>query len=312
MKTRLIVLVTLFMMLICGSAFADVSGGSITRLRNTSDGQKIVIFTQEGYSVASVVEFVANKPMEERNVIEAINGFLTQPGRVRILDEHTHSADNYIDIEYTHLTEEAANRWLSNKGQFGAVQVGSITKMRNTSDGQKIVIFTQEGYSVASVVEFVANKPMEERNVIEAINGFLTQPGRVRILDEHTHSADNYIDIEYTHLTEEAANRWLSNKGQFGAVQVGSITKMRNTRDGLKMVIFTQEGYSVASVLEFVADKPMEASNAIEAVNGFLTDTGKVRILDEYTHSADNYIDIEAAYLSEETANRWLANGGRF
>ena len=109
MKTRLIVLVTLFMMLFCGSAFADVSGGSITRLRNTSDGQKIVIFTQEGYSVASVVEFVANKPMEERNVIEAINGFLTQPGRVRILDEHTHSADNYIDIEYTHLTEEAAD-----------------------------------------------------------------------------------------------------------------------------------------------------------------------------------------------------------
>ena len=56
----------------------------------------------------------------------------------------------------------------------------------------------------------------------------------------------------------------------------------------------------------------MEASNAIEAVNGFLTDTGKVRILDEYTHSADNYIEIEAAYLSEETANRWLAKGGRF
>ena len=134
----------------------------------------------------------------------------------------------------------------------------------------------------------------------------------MRILDEHTHSADNYIDIEYTHLTEEAANRWLSNKGQFGAVQVGSITKMRNTNDGLKMVIFTQEGYSVASVLEFVANKPMEASNAIEAVNGFLTDLGKVRILDEYTHSADNYIDIEAAYLSEETANRWLANGGSF
>ena len=118
MKTRLIVLVTLFMMLFCGSAFADVSGGSITRLRNTSDGQKIVIFTQEGYSVASVVEFVANKPMEERNVIEAINGYLTQPGRVRILDEHTHSADNYIDIEAAYLSEETANRWLANGGRF--------------------------------------------------------------------------------------------------------------------------------------------------------------------------------------------------
>ena len=204
MKTRLIVLVTLFMMLFCGSAFADVSGGSITRLRNTSDGQKIVIFTQEGYSVASVVEFVANKPMEERNVIEAINGYLTQPGRVRILDEHTHSADNYIDIEYTHLTEEAANRWLSNKGQFGAVQVGSITKMRNTSDGP-----------VASVLEFVADKPMEASNAIEAVNGFLTDTGKVRILDEYTHSADNYIDIEAAYLSEETANRWLANGGRF-------------------------------------------------------------------------------------------------
>ena len=215
MKTRLIVLVTLFMMLFCGSAFADVSGGSITRLRNTSDGQKIVIFTQEGYSVASVVEFVANKPMEERNVIEAINGFLTQPGRVRILDEHTHSADSYIDIEYTHLTEETANRWLSNKGQFGAMQVGSITKMRNTRDGLKMVIFTQEGYSVASVLEFVANKPMEASNAIEAVNGFLTDTGKVRILDEHTHSADNYIDIEAVYLSEETANRWLANGGRF-------------------------------------------------------------------------------------------------
>ncbi len=64
MKTRLFVLVTLFMMLFSASAFADVSGGSITKLRNTSDGQKIVIFTQEGYSVASVLEFVANKPMQ--------------------------------------------------------------------------------------------------------------------------------------------------------------------------------------------------------------------------------------------------------
>ena len=195
---------------------------------------------------------------------------------------------------------------------FADVSVGSITKMRSTNDGTKMVIYTQEGYSVATVLEYVANKPMETRDAIEAINDYLTQPGKVRVLDEHTHSADNYIEIEYTHLTEEAANRWLSNNGQFGAVQAGSITNMRSTGDGTKMVIYTQEGYSVASVLEFVADKPMEASNAIEAVNGFLTDTGKVRILDEYTHSADNYIDIEAAYLSEETANRWLANGGSF
>ena len=118
MKTRLIVLVTLFMMLFCGSAFADVSGGSITRLRNTSDGQKIVIFTQEGYSVASVLEFVADKPMEASNAIEAVNGFLTDLGKVRILDEYTHSADNYIEIEAAYLSEETANRWLAKGGRF--------------------------------------------------------------------------------------------------------------------------------------------------------------------------------------------------
>ena len=215
MKTRLFVLVTLFMMLFSASAFADVSGGSITKLRNTSDGQKIVIFTQEGYSVASVLEFVANKPMQASNVIEAINAYLTQPGKVRILDEHTHSADNYIQIEYTHLTEEAANRWLSNDGRFGAVQRGSITKMRSTSDGTKVAIYTQEGYSVGTVLEYVAAKPMEARNVIEAVNGFLTDVGKVRILDEHTHSADNYIQIEAVYLSEEAANRWLAKGGSF-------------------------------------------------------------------------------------------------
>lgn len=215
MKTRLFVLVTLFMMLFSASAFADVSGGSITKLRNTSDGQKIVIFTQEGYSVASVLEFVANKPMQASNVIEAINAYLTQPGKVRILDEHTHSADNYIQIEYTHLTEEAANRWLSNDGRFGAVQRGSITKMRSTSDGTKVAIYTQEGYSVGTILEYVAAKPMEASNVIEAVNGFLTEVGKVRILDEHTHSADNYIQIEAVYLSEEAANRWLAKGGSF-------------------------------------------------------------------------------------------------
>ena len=215
MKTRLIVLVTLFMMLFCGSAFADVSGGSITRLRNTNDGQKIDRKTDEDGTGAPVRVDVGGQRMIESKVIEAINGYLTQPGRVRILDEHTHSADNYIDIEYTHLTEEAANRWLSNKGQFGAVQVGSITKMRNTNDGLKMVIFTQEGYSVASVLEFVANKPMEASNAIEAVNGFLTDLGKVRILDEYTHSADNYIEIEAAYLSEETANRWLAKGGRF-------------------------------------------------------------------------------------------------
>ena len=43
MKTRLFVLVTLFMMLFSATAFADVSAGSITKMRSTSDGTKMVI-----------------------------------------------------------------------------------------------------------------------------------------------------------------------------------------------------------------------------------------------------------------------------
>ena len=215
MKKLVLFLVTLLLIAFCGLASAHVTGGSITRMRNTNDGPKMVIFTQEGYSVATVEEFVANKPMRERNIIEAINGFLTEIGRVRILDEHTHSADNYIEIHATHLSEEAANRWLERGGQFADVTRGSVTKMRNTNDGPKMVIFTQEGYSVATVLEFVANKPMEANNVIEAVNGFLTRMGKVRILDEHTHSADNYIEIHATHLSEEVANRWLTKGGRF-------------------------------------------------------------------------------------------------
>jgi hypothetical protein len=215
MKKLVLFLVTLLLIAFCGLASAHVTGGSITKMRNTNDGPKMVIFTQEGYSVATVEEFVANKPMQERNIIEAINGFLTEVGRVRIIDEHTHSADNYIEIHATHLSEEVANRWLERGGQFADVAGGSITKMRNTNDGPKMVIFTQEGYSVATVLEFVANKPMEASNVIEAVNGYLTRVGKVRILDEHTHSADNYIEIHATHLSEEAANRWLAKGGRF-------------------------------------------------------------------------------------------------
>ena len=215
MKTRIFLLVSMLLMLFCGSAFADVAVGNITKVRNTNDGPILAIYTQEGYSVGTIESFVVDKPMQNGNVIEAVNGYLTQTGKVRILDEHTHSADNYVDIVYTHLTEEAANRWLSNNGQFGAVQTGSITKMKSTSDGTKMFIYTQEGYSVATVLEYVAAKPMEDGNVIEAVNGFLTDMGKVRILDEHTHSADNYIQIEAAYLSEEAANRWLAKGGRF-------------------------------------------------------------------------------------------------
>ncbi|MBQ8491075.1 MAG: hypothetical protein IJ536_00900, partial [Acidaminococcaceae bacterium] len=100
MKTRLFLLVTILMMLFTGSAFADVAVGSVTGVRNTDDGPIIAIYTQEGYSVGSIDSFVVDKPLKDGNVIEAINGVLTKPGKVRILDEHTHPADNYVVLEY--------------------------------------------------------------------------------------------------------------------------------------------------------------------------------------------------------------------
>lgn len=118
MKTRIFLLVSMLLMLFCGSAFADVAVGSITKVRNTNDGPILAIYTQEGYSVGTIESFVVDKPMEDGNVIEAVNGFLTDMGKVRILDEHTHSADNYIQIEAAYLSEEAANRWLAKGGRF--------------------------------------------------------------------------------------------------------------------------------------------------------------------------------------------------
>ena len=69
-----------------------------------------------------------------------------------------------------------------------------------------------------------------------------------------------------------------------------------------RWTIFPARGFGVCSA----------SSNWRKRKGKVLSLRAKVRILDEHTHSADNYIEIEAAYLSEETANRWLAKGGRF
>ena len=119
MRKRILVLVAVLMMALSAVAFAHVSGGSINALQNQEDGQKIVIYTQEGYSVALVLSYPADKPMEQSDVIEAVGGgFLTEIGQVYIHDLRSGSAQNLIHIVGVHLSEKEALRWLADGGQF--------------------------------------------------------------------------------------------------------------------------------------------------------------------------------------------------
>ena len=118
MKKRILVLVSA-MMMICSVAFAHVSSGSINALANQEDGQKIVIYTQEGYSVALVLSYPADKPMESSDVIEAVGGgYLTEIGQVYIHDLRCGSTQNLIPIVGVKLSEKEALRWLADGGQF--------------------------------------------------------------------------------------------------------------------------------------------------------------------------------------------------
>ena len=119
MKKRILTVVAAMMMALSSMCFAHVSGGSICGLINTDDGQKIIIYTCEGYSVASVIEFRVDAQLENHDVIEALDGdYLTEIGRIRIKDMHNGSSQNIIQIEGVNLTEKEALRWLANGGAF--------------------------------------------------------------------------------------------------------------------------------------------------------------------------------------------------
>ena len=118
MKKRILVLAAIMMMALSGSVMAHMTGGSINGLVNTDDGQKIAIYTAEGYSVASVMEYHVNYPLEDHDVIEAVNGYLTQIGRLRIKDMHNGSSQIIVDIEGVNLTEKEAMTWLAHGGKF--------------------------------------------------------------------------------------------------------------------------------------------------------------------------------------------------
>ncbi len=119
MKKCILVVAAVVMMAFSGLCFAHTSGGSIYGLSNTDDGQKIIIYTSEGYSVASVIEFRVDAPLENHDVIEALDGdYLTEIGRIRIKDMHNGSSRNIIHIEGVNLSEKEALRWLANGGAF--------------------------------------------------------------------------------------------------------------------------------------------------------------------------------------------------
>ena len=116
-KKRIMVLATAMMMM-CSVAFAHVSGGSINALQYQEDGGKMVIYTQEGYSVALILSFPADAHMQSSDIIEAVDGYLTEIGQVRIHDLRSGSSNNYIHIVGVNLTEKEALRWLADGGNF--------------------------------------------------------------------------------------------------------------------------------------------------------------------------------------------------
>ncbi len=118
MKKRMLTLLAVMMMALSGLCFAHMTGGSVNGSVNTEYGQKIAIYTAEGYSVATVLEYPVNSPLKDHDIIEAVNGYLTQMGRVRIKDMHTGSSQIFINIEGVKLTEKDAMSWLAHGGKF--------------------------------------------------------------------------------------------------------------------------------------------------------------------------------------------------
>ena len=118
MKKWILIMVAAMMMALSGLCMAHMSDGSINGLVNTDDGQKIAIYTAEGYSVATVLEYHVNYPLEDHDVIEAVNGYLTEIGRLRIKDMHNGSSQTIVQIEGVNLTEKEAMSWLAHGGKF--------------------------------------------------------------------------------------------------------------------------------------------------------------------------------------------------
>ena len=68
--------------------------------------------------MASVLEYPVAYPLEDHDVIEAVDGYLTQTGRLRIKDMHNGSSRIIVQIEGVKLTETEAMGWLAHGGKF--------------------------------------------------------------------------------------------------------------------------------------------------------------------------------------------------
>lgn len=119
MKMRIMTLLAVLMMGLSSICMAHVSGGSIDGMINTSVGPKVAIYTCEGYSVGTIVEYPGDYPLEDHDVIEALNGgYLTQVGYVSVKDLRTGSSGNVFRIDAVGLSEYTAKAWLANGGSF--------------------------------------------------------------------------------------------------------------------------------------------------------------------------------------------------
>lgn len=118
MKARIMILVTVLMMGLSSLALAHCTGGSIQGIRSTSDGIKVIIYTSEGYSIASVQAFSPDYPLRQGDIIETNCGYLTDIGQVSIHDLATGYSGTILSIEGFHLSGADARTWLNNGGQF--------------------------------------------------------------------------------------------------------------------------------------------------------------------------------------------------
>lgn len=118
MKARIMILVTVLMMGLSSLALAHCTGGSIQGIRSTSDGIKVIIYTSEGYSIASVQAFSPDYPLRQGDIIETNCGYLTAIGEVSIHDEASGYSRTVLSIEGYHLSAADARTWLNNGGQF--------------------------------------------------------------------------------------------------------------------------------------------------------------------------------------------------
>lgn len=116
MKIRILTLIAA-MMMFSSVAFAHQTGGSINGLSYAADGPKIAIYTQEGYSVGNIIESQVDSQPGNGDVLQAVDGYLTQAGTIRVYDMAKGSTF-LVEIVETHMSADSALYWLGSEASY--------------------------------------------------------------------------------------------------------------------------------------------------------------------------------------------------